>query len=226
MITILHSPIKFLNWLWREDKELNESNLTKLLEKRFRSSLRERTILRFLLRLDTCLRKCALKHDVEHKSLMELVSHIEKAIETIFEADHMDTNVNVWKLLMPDDSSSYTEEDKLLGYARCFQDDNMIVYCLNNNLKILFDKPQIAGIVDKLFKTSLREIIFHDKVQSSFKFKSYTIRRTLNLRSCPAVNYFLGFFAKSMTIGLVGYISIVIYGERFGPDYQLKFDFL
>eukprot|EP01033_Poteriospumella_lacustris_P001867 gene1867-1359_t len=222
IIQILHSPIKFLNWLIKEDKELAESNLTKLLEKRFRSDTQERTILRFLLRLDFCIRKCADKHEVEYKSLMDLVYKVELAINRIFEGDHMDLNLNMWKLLMPADDHNYTDEDKLLGHARCFQEDNMINFCLNNQLKILFDKPQIANIVQKLFRTALREVVLPEKIESSFNLKSFRIRRSLNLRSCPAANYFLGFFTKAISIFFTGWISIHAYGNNFGADYTIS----
>lgn len=224
LIQVLHSPIKFLTWLLKEDKELCESNLTKLLEKRFRSEILERTILRFLLRLDYCIRRCAEKHEVEYKSLMELVYKVERAINRIFEGDRMDVNVNVWKLLMPGDQSSYAEDHKLLGYARSFQDDNMVNFCLNNHLKILFDKPQIAGIVEKLFVTSLREVILPEKLESSFNLKSFRIRRSLNLRSCPAANYFLGFCSKTLAIFFVGWISINVYGRQYQVDYHSPID--
>lgn len=72
LMLVLHSPIKFLNWLLKEDKELAESNFTQLLYKRLSSDTQERTVLRFLLKLMMTIRRCAERHEVEHKSLMEI----------------------------------------------------------------------------------------------------------------------------------------------------------
>lgn len=222
MIVILHSPIKFLNWLVKEDSTGRECNLTKLLLRRFYSLHQERTILRFLLRLNYFTLKCATRHEIEQKSLHEFANRVEQSINTLFSADNLDNHTQVLKLLMPD--VTQRDHHRLLEFARCFQDEGLLSYCLSNHLKILFDKPQVAGIVEKLFLTPLRETIVSGDVSKSFDLKSLRIRRSLFLRSCPAAMYCLDFISKVIAITLVGLISIQVYGKKYGLNYRVKHD--
>lgn len=220
LLLILHSPIKFINWMLKENIKTRDSNFTKLLLKRFQKQNQEKTILRFLLRLDMCTRRCAIRHEIEHKSLMDFVDIVERAIDSVFDATNLDNQIFLLKLLMPDVVKR--DHHKLLQFARSFQEESMISYCLINDMKILFDKPQVAGIVDKVFRTPLRETIMPSHRIGTFDLKSVRVRRSLALRSCPLASYSVDFLSKIVAMCLVGYISINIYGGRFGADYQAE----
>jgi hypothetical protein len=225
MILILHSPIKFLNWLLKFDKNQSDktNNMVRLLLKRFKSADEERTILRFLLRFNYFTLTCASKHEVERNSLLGFANKIEEAISAVFLSDNIDHHQHLIQLLIP--NAPHTDHHKLLELARSFQDEySLLSFCLSNNLKILFDKPQVAGIVEKLFVTPLRETIImtsnNDKLSQYFDLRSLKIRKSLFLRSCPATNYLLDFISKVISLALVGYISIYIYGYRYGLEYH------
>lgn len=220
LFLILASPIKFLNWFTKEDKIKHASYIVIIICERLTSVKRERTVLRLLLRLYCYIRKASEIHTFEANDLLKVSSRVEHAIAEIFQSDKLDDQTNVLKLLLPDATNELFAEDRILQYARCFDSYGIVRFCLDNDIKMIFDEPQVAGIVDKLFKSSLRAAILPEDSSDRFNMTSVWIRTSLNLRSCPVMEFSLKFASKVFTVALLGVISIYDYGVHYTINYD------
>ena len=121
-------------------------------------------IVKYLITLLHVLEVTISYHPTEAADLMDISRKLEIMLSEIFASNSFDEQTIVVRVLMPEIQNipHLTQSDML---THLFHEQSLLLYCLENGIRTLFDKPQVNNVVNYVFYEYFKagEIIFVDE---------------------------------------------------------------
>lgn len=240
------SPVAILNYAFTATVADEDS----IILKAFQTMLKQHDIrlMMYLLRMYHALGDTAMAVPTESVDILDYQRRLEVVIADLFSCNVFDTPKFMIALLTAREDESY--ENEMISVIQ--SSSSLVNYCLANELKVIFDKPQVNRLIgllfyhyqqeanmmvwvnDKQFDLSVNYSIFmwsmypwYWKEMSTGYGPNYTLsyitRYTHCLRANPAVTLALEGLSKVMLLWLIMTISVKEYGKTFALDYSRDF---
>lgn len=150
----LESPISVLNNLILADDNGNCPlliNFHRILSMKENAELLL-TLMKFLNALALAAKQCP----TELLDILEIQKKIEIMIDELFSSSIFDQSEYLLLLLTPN-TASHDHGDQV----NAFDEEGVIAYCLKNDIKVIFGKPQVNNVINNIFLTNLKKIKLH-----------------------------------------------------------------
>jgi len=222
------SPIKVLNDMYKEGTNGNKSKITEIIRKYLEANYEN--LFSYIFTYQNSLVKASKTNLLEELDLKEKIKQIDNLLTEVFKSEKLDSMDHVLQLLFPDidfkiyDNEEYHQKQFLrTHYAHAIMRDNGIIqYCIENELKIIFQFSQISGVINTVFYSCLpptKLLSDEEKDSNHYYFSSKwddfileidreKVQFILNMRYCPAAMFVLESIAKLTTLILVSVLVV------------------
>jgi Ion transport protein len=147
----------------------------------------------------------ASKNESERNELLDIKTSIEDQVERFLEADYFDDVSNVLDLLFLGEIKTkdvFISEKSIIGY------------CMDNNVKILFNNSTIVSTLNGIFRYCPSAKI------TDYTLKLFDIKVPMYIRFSPLFMFILEVLSKCLMLLVIGVVSINDYGALYGSDYS------
>jgi hypothetical protein len=184
-----------------------QSKLMQLVKKEL--DLQNINILKHILSMIYSFTVSAAENKTEALDLLDTSKKLELVVSEFFACNFLDDPKNCLQLLLPDTFIPANEDALSISYRLLSEPNSLVNYCLANDMRALFDKPQVNNLIADVF------LRYHRGPKGARKF-------THGLRSRPVLAMMVEMISKLFTLWFIIAISIYDYGALSKLEYTVS----
>jgi hypothetical protein len=152
-------------------------------------------------------------YEIEQNDWLNIVNKLELTIEELLSLDMFDNEQQTTLMLFRDEKFNLID---LFDENQC-----LIGFCLQHNIKVLFNNALINSNVDKVFRTTIGHGEIADTISKLLYLKDLDSPLFVSLRLTPWFVCLIDVLSHVFYLIVMGLVCINDYGDKYGSDYSM-----